>query len=256
MVRIVVTPLSDETAVAAVERMAGVRPESSEWELGYWLLGTPTAVGRRRRISTEHRRWVAVPGVGCQEVAKGADTELVGAHLVAAGGIFQLTVRPRFAWVVLTWWAVFLALDAAARLLTGLGDWGGIVWLPIASTLVMLGGILLHELGHVTAAVAMRNRWIGLRLDGDGMAVQFWPVVQRGWRCVVRSLSGPAVHLTYSMLLVLPGIGQGVVLQQRMLLMPATLGTILALMQLAPVPGMDGWRAMKGIRGARHRPSK
>lgn len=66
--RVVVTPISVEPAVAAVERAAGVRPERAVWEFGHWLLGAP-ASGRRPRISTECRRWVVVPGAGCQEVA-------------------------------------------------------------------------------------------------------------------------------------------------------------------------------------------
>lgn len=246
MVRVVVTPISSEPAIAGVERAAGVRPERAVWEFGHWLLGTP-ASGRRPRISTEGRRWVVVPGAGCQEVAADADTELVGAQMLATSGVFQVAVRPGFATVALMWWALFLGVSAAVSAGVGRWDWGVVGWVPVASTLLMLAGLLVHELGHVAAAMAIGDRWMSLRLGADGPAVQFWPPAHRGWRCLVRSLSGPVVHLAYSAVLLLPAMGED--LATRLLWGPPGLfGILLALFQLLPIAGMDGARALAGIR--------
>lgn len=247
MVRVVLTPISPRSAVAEVERMTGDRPQRAEWELGHWVLGTPAS--GRTRISAEHRRWVVVPGAGCQEVTADTDTELVGIHMLAASGVFQLAVRPRFAGVALTWWGALLGLNAAACLLTGRWNWLSVGWFPIASTLLLLAGVLLHELGHVAAALALGDRWISLRLDGDGMAVQFWPPAHRGWRCIVRSMAGPVVHLLYSAVLLVPMSADP---GTRLLwVLPGLLGILLAIVQMLPLPGMDGARAMAGFRDLR-----
>ncbi len=80
------------------------------------------------------------------------------------------------------------------------------------------------------------------------MGVQFWPAAHHGWRCVVRSLAGPVVHLVYSGILLLPATSEDP--GTRLLwALPGLFGILLAIFQMLPLPGMDGARALAGIRG-------
>lgn len=173
---------------------------------------------------------------------------------------FEVDVRPSFAVVLAALVLIYTALYLFAGQLTGEHTTFAMAlnWAAGVVVLVLLG-ILMHELGHVGVAAAAGQRWTRVILDRSGLAVVIQPG-QPGWPAVLRSLAGPAVQL----LLALPMLATlyledpGVPLTLRtgahsFWWVAGASNVLIALANLLPVSSWDGGQALAGIREARRR---
>ena len=173
---------------------------------------------------------------------------------------FDVVVRPGFAVVLACLVLVYTGLYLFAGQMAGEGTTFPMAlnWAAGVVVLVLLG-ILMHELGHVAVAAARGQRWTRVILDRSGLGV----VIQHGlpgWPSVLRSLAGPVVQL----IVALPMLAT-LLLEDPSI--PLTLRTgahsfwwvagasnvAVALVNLLPVRGWDGGQALAGIREARRK---
>jgi len=173
---------------------------------------------------------------------------------------FEVVVRPGFAVMLATLVLFYTGLYLFAGRLAGepTSFPMALNWAAGVVVLVLLG-IMLHELGHVAVAAARGERWTRVILNRSGLDV----VIQqgaRGWPSVLRSLAGPVVQLVAA----LPMLAT-VFLENPST--PLTLRTgahsfwwvagvsnvVIALASLLPVRDWDGRQVLVGIREARHK---
>ena len=172
---------------------------------------------------------------------------------------FEVVVKPSF---LVTLTALILAYALLYALVTLIGGErpsfaGTLNWAPGVVILIMLG-TMLHELGHVVAALAVGHRWTKLVLDGAGIGVGMSPAPQ-GWHRITRSLAGPAVQLLVSVPLLAVvyvewSAGVPVRTPQHSVWWVGGLSNLaLAVISLLPVPSWDGGKVLAGIRDLRRR---
>ncbi|HEY3340083.1 MAG TPA: M50 family metallopeptidase [Propionicimonas sp.] len=170
---------------------------------------------------------------------------------------FEVVVRPGFAVVLACLVLIFTGLYLFAGQLAGEGTTFPMAlnWAAGVVVLVLLG-IMLHELGHVAVAASRGQRWTRVVLDRSGLGVVIQPGAP-GWPSVLRSLAGPVVQL----IVALPMLAT-VYLEDPNI--PLTLrngdhsfwwvagvsNVLIALANLVPVRGWDGGQALAGIREA------
>jgi Zn-dependent protease len=173
---------------------------------------------------------------------------------------FEVVVRPGFAVVFASLVLVYTGLYLFAGQLAGEGTSFPMAlnWAAGVVVLLLLG-IMLHELGHVAVAAARGQRWTRVVLDRSGLGVVIQPGAP-GWPSVMRSLSGPVVQLVVA----LPMLST---LYLEDPLLPLSLRTsahsfwwvagvsnvLIALASLVPVRSWDGGQALVGIREALHK---
>ena len=170
---------------------------------------------------------------------------------------FEVVVRPGFAVVLACLVLVYTGLYLFAGQLAGEGTTFAMAlnWAAGVVVLVLLG-ILLHELGHVAVAAARGQSWTRVILDRSGLGVVIQPGAP-GWPSVLRSLAGPAVQLVVALPMV-------ATLYLEDPAIPLTLRTgahsfwwvagasnvVIAVVNLLPVRNWDGGEALAGIREA------
>lgn len=170
---------------------------------------------------------------------------------------FEVVVRPGFAVVLACLVLVYTGLYLFAGELAHKGTTFPMAlnWAAGVVVLVLLG-ILMHELGHVGVAAARGQRWTRVILDRSGLGVVIQPGPP-GWPSVLRSLAGPIVQLVVA----LPMLAT---LYLEDPAGPLTLRTgvysfwwvagasniVIALASLLPVRSWDGGQALAGIREA------
>lgn len=173
---------------------------------------------------------------------------------------FEVVVRPGFAVVLACLVLVFTGLYMFAGQLAGESTTFPMAlnWSAGVVVLVLLG-IMLHELGHVAVAASRGQRWTRVILDRSGLAVVIQPGAP-GWPRVIRSLAGPAVQLVVA----LPMVAT-VFLEDPALPLTLRMGAhsfwwvagasnvLIALVNLLPVRSWDGGQALAGIREAQHK---
>ena len=172
---------------------------------------------------------------------------------------FEVVVRPGFAVML----ACLVLLFTGLYLFAG-GLAGEVTTFPMALNwaagvvVLVLLGILLHELGHVAVAAARGQGWTRVVLDRSGLGVVIEPGAP-GWPQVLRSLAGSVVQL----IVALPMLAT-VYLEDPSIRLTLRTGAhsfwwvagvsnvLIALINLLPVRSWDGGQALAGIRDARH----
>lgn len=174
------------------------------------------------------------------------------------GREFEVVVKPGFAVtmaclvVVYTWYHVLTThrIGAPVPLLESL-NWGAAV------TVLILFGTLLHELGHVAAALAAGHQWTKAILNGAGLGVVIEPK-PRGWDRLLRSAAGPFAHLLFALpLLTVAFVGSpsgyiSVAEASTSIWWVGGFSSLfLAVLNALPIPGFDGAKVLEGVRDVR-----
>ena len=170
---------------------------------------------------------------------------------------FEVVVRPGFAVMLAGLVLLYTGLYLFAGQLAGEGTSFPMAlnWAAGVVVLVLLG-ILLHELGHVGVAAAGGHRWTKVILDRSGLALVIQPGPS-GWPLVVRSLAGPVVQLLVALPMVatlyLEGSAGTLTLRtggHSLWWVAGASNIVIALANLLPVRSWDGGQALAGIREA------
>ena len=125
-------------------------------------------------------------------------------------------------------------------------------WAAGVVVLVLLGHVV-HELGHVVAAVAAGHRWTKVIINGVGLGVVFQPEPY-GWQRVARALAGPLAHIavavpqlaTFFLETANPLDARTAVFSAWWVAGASNL--LVAVVSLLPVPGWDGGKVVRGLR--------
>ena len=174
----------------------------------------------------------------------------------------EVVVRPGFAVVLASLVLLYTGLYLFAGQLAGEATSFPMAlnWAAAVVVLVLLG-ILTHELGHVAVAAAAGQRWTKVVLDRSGLSVVIQPGPS-GWPQVVRSLAGPVVQLVIA----LPMLAT-VYLEDPSIAWTLRTGgyslwwvagasnTVIAVTNLLPVTGWDGGQVVAGLREAQRQRS-
>jgi len=173
---------------------------------------------------------------------------------------FEVVVRPGFAVVLACLVLVYTGLYLFAGQLAGEGTTFPMAlnWAAGVVVLVLLG-ILMHELGHVAVAAARGQRWTRVILDRSGLGVVIQPGLP-GWPRVFRSLAGPVVQLVVALpmlaTLYLEGPSGPLTLRtgaHSFWWVAGASNIVIAVANLFPVRSWDGGEALAGIREARRK---
>lgn len=171
---------------------------------------------------------------------------------------FEVVVKPGFAVTmvglvaVYTWYHALTTrrIGEPVSLLESL-NWAAAV------TVLILFGTLLHELGHVAAALAAGHQWTKAVLNGAGLGVVIEPRPQ-GWDRLLRSAAGPFAHLLFALpLLVVAFVGSppehvGFGAASTSIWWVGGISSLfLAVLNALPIPGFDGAKVLEGIRDLR-----
>lgn len=156
------------------------------------------------------------------------------------------------AWLIV--WGSLAYLDVITRAAT---PPAAILASSLVAGILLLISVAVHEAGHVLAAERVGHRWVLLRLGAMGVGVGFKPVDPHGWARITRSAAGPVAQIVVCVPLVLPlfaeplffgGTPSLVPLQHVTWWLPGLLGGGVALLNLLPLPGLDGSKILHGIR--------
>lgn len=104
-------------------------------------------------------------------------------------------------------------------------------------TVLLLAAVMVHELGHLAAAVAFRWQIKGVRLDRRGFGVHVVGRYRRHENVIV-ALAGIAANCL-----------MGYALGMRHAPILGWLVASVGLIQLLPFPHSDGWRAFRTMQG-------
>lgn len=175
---------------------------------------------------------------------------------------FEVVVRPGFAVMLACLVLVYTGLYLFAGQLAGEGTTFPMAlnWAAGVVVLVLLG-ILMHELGHVGVAAAAGQRWTRVVLDRSGLGVVIQPGPS-GWSSVLRSLAGPVVQLVVALpmlaTLYLDDPAGPLTLRNGVHSLWWVAGAsniVIALANLLPVRSWDGGEALAGVREGLRRSS-
>lgn len=157
------------------------------------------------------------------------------------------------------WWVLPLAMVAVGAV-SAVTLPSRAIWLrwgggPMFAVLVLLSTVL-HELGHVVAAVRAGHRWAAASVTWFGMSVTIEPTNPAGWDRISRSAAGPAVQVVAGLLMTIPMYlepwNDPQALAAGFSWWPVWLAGIIsagvALANLIPVRNLDGAKIIAGIK--------
>lgn len=155
----------------------------------------------------------------------------------------QVRLRVRFTPASAVVLAVVVLL--AALFAPGVGAFAG----AVLAVLVVLGSIAWHELGHVLAARALGFDVLEVRLGLLDSATAYEADHRTAHDRVLCALAGPVASLLLAVALGAAAWLQGADAGSGSLSALAGLNLLIALANLVPLKGTDGWEILAGLRG-------
>lgn len=118
-----------------------------------------------------------------------------------------------------------------------------------------MGSVLIHELAHVAAGVLFGGSWAALVFDQTGARVVILPSQPTGWSRIIRSLAGPLAQLLLCLAMMATVAAESEPLaflmrgqQYAIWWVAGFIGAVIALTNLLPIQGLDGGKAVDGVR--------
>lgn len=151
-------------------------------------------------------------------------------------------------------WTLLSVLDRVTR--AGTSPFT-ILGSSLVAVLLVYATSVVHEAAHVVAGELVGHRWVLLELRGSGLAVGILPDDPSGWHRITRSAAGPVAQILVGAALVVPFFAEPLFFGEVRALVPLVyvtwwipgmLAIGIGLINLLPLPGLDGRKIYRGAR--------